>query len=99
MKIAVIGWGSLIWCPGPLGIQTPWYRDGPSLPVEFARISKDCRLTLVIHPDSANQMTYWALSTFEDLEGTRANLRTREGCSAEAIHCIAGGARRRRDRQ
>jgi hypothetical protein len=55
MKIAVIGWGSLIWCPGSLRIQTAWHNDGPSLPIEFARILKDGRLTLVIRPGSVHQ--------------------------------------------
>lgn len=38
-KIAVIGWGSLIWCPKGLKIRDKWKNDGPKLPIEFARIS------------------------------------------------------------
>ena len=49
MNIAILGWGSLIWCPGSLRIRTLWRSDGPRLPIEFARISQDDRLTLVIH--------------------------------------------------
>jgi hypothetical protein len=48
--IAVIGWGSLIWCPGILRTKSRWHSDGPALPIEFARISGDNRLSLVIHP-------------------------------------------------
>jgi hypothetical protein len=75
MNIAVIGWGSLIWCPGSLRRA-----DGPTLPIEFARISEDERLTLVIHPGSPLQPTYWALSELTDLTEARRNLMEREGC-------------------
>ena len=85
MEIAVIGWGSLIWCPGSLAIKTAWHPDGPNLPLEFARISRDCRLTLVIHPESKPQTTYWALSDFENLKRARKNLAEREGCGCERI--------------
>jgi len=80
MNIAVIGWGSLIWCPGSLRIKTRWRGDGPTLPIEFARISEDERLTLVIHPGSPLQATYWALSELTDLTEARRNLMEREGC-------------------
>jgi hypothetical protein len=48
MKIVILGWGSLIWDPRDLPHQEPWLDDGPKLPLEFSRISKDRRLTLVI---------------------------------------------------
>src|ERR1700761_737680 len=78
MQIAVIGWGSLISSPAALRLQTRWYRDGPSLPVEFARISGGNRLTLVIHPPSRNQQTLWAAAASDDLPQVRENLRERE---------------------
>ncbi len=86
LRIAVIGWGSLIWCPGCLRIKTAWRCDGPLLPIEFARISGDKRLTLVIHGGSAeeptpDQQTYWALSEFENLNAARKNLQAREGAT------------------
>jgi len=84
MNIAVIGWGSLIWCPGSLRIKTRWRADGPTLPIEFARISEDGRLTLVIHPGSPLQATYWALSELTDLTEARRNLMEREGCRSLA---------------
>jgi hypothetical protein len=94
MQIAVIGWGSLIWCPGCLQIKSRWRSDGPALPVEFARISSDKRLTLVIHTGTLeeptpDQQTYWALSEFEDVERAQENLRVREGTSAK--HMAAEG--------
>lgn len=38
-QIAIIGWGSLVWDPRDLPIESPWHDDGPELPIEFARIS------------------------------------------------------------
>lgn len=86
MEIAIIGWGSLIWCPGALQIKSCWHRDGPPLPIEFARISLDQRLTLVIHPGSKDQRTLWATALSQELEAVRANLRDREGTSPQLIH-------------
>ena len=89
MHIAVIGWGSLIWCPGCLRIKSRWHSDGPALPIEFARISSDKRLTLVIHPGSPEQQTYWALTEFETLEEAGENLKAREGTNLKHIHSLA----------
>jgi hypothetical protein len=88
MNIIILGWGSLIWCPGGLRIKTRWYGDGPSLPIEFARISQDDRLTLVIQPGSAAQSTYWAVSEFTDLTEARQNLKTREKTKSADIHHV-----------
>jgi hypothetical protein len=88
MNIAVLGWGSLIWCPGQLRIRSMWHSDGPRLEIEFARISKDGRLTLVIHPGSAEQQTYWAMAEHEDLAGTIENLRDRERCKRSEIGVV-----------
>jgi hypothetical protein len=90
MKIAILGWGSLIWCPGSIRIRTRWHSDGPSLPIEFARISSDRRVTLVIHPGAPDQTTYWALSGFDKVVAARENLRLREGprCKLEDIHTL-----------
>jgi hypothetical protein len=85
-QIAVVGWGSLIWCPGSLQIKSAWHRDGPILPIEFARISKDGRLTLVIHPGSAGQRTLWAAAVSEDINAVRETLREREGTASSSIH-------------
>jgi hypothetical protein len=88
MNIAILGWGSLIWCPGGLRVRTRWYADGPWLPIEFARISQDDRLTLVIQPGSAEQSTYWAFSEFTELKNARQNLKIRERTKSEDIHHV-----------
>jgi len=88
LNIAVVGWGSLIWCPGNLRVRTRWRSDGPLLPIEFARISQDDRLTLVIHPDAPDQPTYWALSEFTTLKDARDNLKSREKSKTSDIHHV-----------
>jgi hypothetical protein len=97
MRIAVVGWCSLIWCTGSLRIKSRWRLDGPALPIEFARISRDERLTLVIHPDSPEQRTYWAISEFESLEEARQNLKRREHARPEEIHSLTVDGRRNPD--
>jgi hypothetical protein len=93
MEIAIIGWGSLIWCPGALQIKSCWHRNGPVLPIEFARISGDQRLTLVIHPGSHDQRPSWAAALSGELEAVRENLRDREGTVSRLIHSGAAGGR------
>jgi hypothetical protein len=85
MNIAVIGWGSLIWYPGKLARRGRWHRDGPALPIEFARESEDGRLTLVIHAPSRDQTTYWVLSEWGTLDAARENLRERERTRPDLI--------------
>ena len=88
VSIAILGWGSLIWCPGSLRIRTAWRLDGPRLPIEFARISRDGRLTLVIQLGTEDQTTYWAVSELEELSDARDNVREREGSKLEDIHYL-----------
>lgn len=90
MKIAILGWGSLIWNPGNLEIekaqeQNGWFDDGPMLPIEFARISQDGRLTLVIAPGSEEVRTLYAISKFEDLDEAILDLAVREGCGKNRV--------------
>ena len=82
MKIAVLGWGSLIPHPEKNGrrlqLKGDWNEDGLELPVEYKRISKTCELTLVLDPDADNVKTLWAYSTYEELDDAIENLRYRE---------------------
>jgi hypothetical protein len=79
MKIGILGWGSLLTERKELEIEnTKWYNDGPFVPIEFARISKDKRLTLVIHPAFDEVQTYYAVSIFTKLDAAIANLALRE---------------------
>jgi len=56
----LIGWGSLIWQPEKLKFKSEWYGDGSWLPLEFARISSDGRLTLFRYQNAHQVQTYWA---------------------------------------
>lgn len=51
-KIAILGWGSLLWdLDGDFSKWVePWEFDGPTIPIEFSRISgtREGALTLVI---------------------------------------------------
>lgn len=106
MKVAILGWGSLIWrdttLDGTLGdsdgdhklkLSSPWHDDGPSLPIEFARVSTGNRLTLVLVPDVPLQKVLWSVSSFGKFEEARENLRRREGdgVKLEAIHFLKAG--------
>lgn len=85
MRIAILGWGSLIWHPRDLPISGDWQPGGPVLPIEFSRISDNGlpapqstasrqagRLTLVIDErHGADVPTRFALSPCLPRCGTR----------------------------
>jgi hypothetical protein len=80
MKIAILGWGSLIWDPRELRLAGNWLVGGPILPIEFSRISDDGRLTVVIDErPGADVATRYALSSLSDLDETITDLQKREG--------------------
>jgi len=84
MQIACLGWGSLIWDPQklPLSPKQPprWHRDGPTLPIEFARKSSRDRLTLVVLPQGSEGavQVLWALLDCSNWETARDELAFRE---------------------
>lgn len=77
-KIAILGWGSLVWDPRELKTVGEWMKDGPCLPVEFARISNDDRLTLVLREASKAVPTLWIISSCSSLKEAIRNLADRE---------------------
>jgi len=85
MKIAVLGWGSLLWDPRDLQLAGAFALTGPNLPIEFCRVSKNHRLTLVIDETFGTLcQTYAATSACASLEEAVENLRLREGMSSAA---------------
>lgn len=78
MTIACLGWGSLIWNPGDLPVDGNWFEDGPFLPIEYSRQSKDGRLTLVVVADSALVPVLWCKINLETLVAAKVALQARE---------------------
>lgn len=66
-------------------VRSDWFKDGPKLPIEFARISNDGRLTLVIKPGFRPVQVFHAESGLTSLEQARENLREREGTILDRI--------------
>lgn len=87
MKTAILAWGSLIWQPKDLLFDTEfgWKEDGPILPIEFARISKDGRLTLVITENGTFVPTFYTVSKYETIDEAILNLAVREGSTKKSI--------------
>jgi hypothetical protein len=97
MKIAILGWGSLIWDRRDLKVAADFVAGGPILPVEFCRISADGRLTLVIEETHGSLCaTYHAPSVYDDLRFARENLSLREGtANVGFVNLITGDCTKR----
>lgn len=89
-QTAVIGWGSLLWDGGSAFDRwhDEWRTDGPTLSIEFSRVSASRlgALTLVIDPSFGAPTTVaWCLSKRKDPADAAADLRCREGCAVKYI--------------
>ena len=88
--IVCLGWGSLIWCQKRLPIAGTWQSDGPELPVEFARESRDKRITLVICKGRPVVKVLWAALDVQTLDEAKQALAVREGVEARNIQHSIG---------
>jgi len=95
MAIAILGWGSLIWDRRNLQLISDWLPDGPTLPIEFSRISSGNRLTLVIDPaNGVPTRSCFAISAFDIVSLAAENLRAREECNSRDIGHLSADAER-----
>lgn len=88
MLVGCLTWGSLVWNPIDLPVRGDWQKDGPLLPIEFARISKNDRITLVIlydQPDYQACRSLWTLLDVESPEEGKEVLRVREETGPNGI--------------
>jgi len=101
MKIAILGWGSLVWNPGNLEIdetigENGWSNDGPKLPIEFARISGGDRLSLVISTSIGTPtQALYTISNFKHLDQAVCDLFRREKCTKQT--CIGYFVKKNKD--
>jgi len=103
-KIAILGWGSLLWDKSHKEFDErheDWRLDGPVLKLEFSRksASRLNALTLVIDPIHGQQcQVAYAMSKRATPQGAIADLRAREKTKRENIGCIFGDGSRRQGR-
>jgi len=90
MKIACLGWGSLIWNSQALPIQKNWFNDGPLLPIEFARHSQDDCITLAVVPGVRDVRSLWTFMMVPDLDTAKIKLAEYEGIKTEDIPTYIG---------
>jgi hypothetical protein len=92
MKIACLGWGSLVWNAGVLRCVGGWREDGPELPLEFARTSQDGRLTLVLVAGAQPVPCLWTELDYTAPHHAQEALAGREGCTLPGIGLWPGDA-------
>ena len=106
MRIAILGWGSLLW-----DLQArfkafedqheKWQFDGPTLRLEFSRISqsRSSALTLVIDPKNGDACTVaYAFSKRKKFDEAVNDLQIREGMpNRDAIGFVRGAQERGHD--
>ena len=98
MKIAILGWGSLLWDRNSAFDDQigDWKFDGPELPLEFSRISqkRSNALTLMIDTlNGTNCTVAYALSKRKSPDDAICDLRSREGTVLRRIgyHFLGSG--------
>lgn len=85
LKIAIIGWGYLVWDPRGLDIELPWHPDGPRLPIEFARFTNSPRLVPVLVEGAPLQPALWAMSRKQSVPAVVGDFAFRAGVRLEDI--------------
>jgi hypothetical protein len=83
VKIACLGWGSLIWKTTHLPIASAWFTDGPSLPIEFCRVGDSGELATALCINATPVPVLWAWLEVTDLAQACTALGEREGIPAD----------------
>jgi len=91
LQIACLGWGSLIWDPKELPIQSEWFKNGPRVCIEYTRQSNNGCITLVIDPLAEPVNLLWARMIPTELSAARETLRKRERTKLSKIGCWQRG--------
>jgi hypothetical protein len=103
-KIAILGWGSLLWDKTHREFDrhhTAWKFDGPVLKLEFSRksVSRLNALTLVIDTIRGEECKVaYALSKRRTVKKALADLQKREGTSRRNIGYVFSDGSRRQGR-
>jgi len=90
MKIAILGWGSLLWdkCTEFDEQHDEWHSDGPKLKIEFSRVSSTRKGALTLVLDTKNgkecQVAY-TRSKRKNPDDAICDLRSREGTTLKNI--------------
>lgn len=85
MRIACLGWGSLIWKPDGLPVAGEWCQDGPALPIEFCRVGDGGELATALCINAPPVPVMWAELRTLDLFEACAALRERESIPDERV--------------
>lgn len=89
--IVCLGWGSLCWEPRTLPVEAgDWATDGPELPVEFTRVSRDNRVTLAITPGAPSTSVLWKKLELDALDDAIIALAEREKIQERNIRYSVG---------
>jgi hypothetical protein len=78
VKIACLGWGSLIWKPEALPLASEWHKDGPAFPIELSRVGDGGELATAVCVNAPLTRAFWALLNADTLHHAVAALRERE---------------------
>jgi hypothetical protein len=103
-RIAIIGWGSLLWDLENLTphVSGEWARDlGPRLPLEFVRVSPkrlDALTVVVVRVHGVSCASSFRLSRQSDVNMAAANLAARERSTLDHIGFVSLGTGRHHSR-
>ena len=84
----ILAWGSLLWSPRTLAMASEWTLIGPTLPIEFSRVARDGRLSLIVDAQHGAACGTWACDSPLSLEEAIANLAEREQCDVRWIGSV-----------